>query len=154
MESCMSRSLIVILTALGGAACGAPDRQYYDPDAAGGSPGSGGSAAGGRSGGATGKGGASAGGAGTGGIGAGGIGAGGVPAPDGGSGGSVDAGPDQSSPPIVPGRPGMDIVAAGAMISSPNYKLVFSVGEGPGGNAVMRSPNYNLKAGLIGTTQP
>jgi len=151
---------LLALAALAGWAalgCGSPDREYYDPNAeagassggSAGSSGGGGASTGGaaNTGGATSTGGVTSTGGGT---------ATGGTGPDGGTGGAgpTDAGQDQYTPPVVPGRPGMDLVAAGALISSTNYKLVLSVGEGPGGNGVMTSPSYTLKAGLIGTTQP
>jgi|GEM_PF-6211632 len=65
-----------------------------------------------------------------------------------GSGGSVDPG--------VNGRPGGALVSLGARMKSPNYVLVLTVGETPGGNGelgVLTSENFQLRAGLVATTE-
>jgi len=51
------------------------------------------------------------------------------------------------------GFPGMDLVAGGTVMSSENYRLVLTAGQGPGGNGVMTSGSYRLQGGLVGTTQ-
>lgn len=129
----MSRSLaspaLVALMALVVGACSAPSREYFDPNADGG--GSGGQGTGGAGGGNNGGGGSGTGGSGTGGT---------------GIGGAGDAG--------VTGHPGMDIVTSGNVMQSANFKLLLTVGQGPGGNGVMKSTNFALKSGLPGATQP
>jgi hypothetical protein len=51
------------------------------------------------------------------------------------------------------GRPGFDSLTGGNLMTSNNYRLLLSTGEGPGGNNVMQSTNYVLLGGLIGATQ-
>ncbi|NUP08470.1 MAG: hypothetical protein HOW73_20665 [Polyangiaceae bacterium] len=62
---------------------------------------------------------------------------------DGGSGGA---------PPPEPGPPGNALVSAGDYVSSPNYKLVFTMGQSTQNQSKMTSPNYRLQGGLIGST--
>jgi hypothetical protein len=52
------------------------------------------------------------------------------------------------------GQPVFDLVSGGALMSSASYVLVTSTAEGPGGNGLMSSPSYQLRGGLVGTTQP
>jgi hypothetical protein len=52
-----------------------------------------------------------------------------------------------------PAPPGQDLVVGGVVSTSPGYKLFSTVGEGPGGNGVMSSPQHKLIGGLLGTTQ-
>jgi hypothetical protein len=51
------------------------------------------------------------------------------------------------------GHPGMDLVAGGTVMTSANYKLVLTTGQGPGGNGVMTSASYTLQGGVVGSTQ-
>jgi len=66
--------------------------------------------------------------------------------------------PPPDAAPIVlvgpQGRPGQDIVTGGAVSKSKSYILYSTIGEGPGGNGVMKSPGHKLITGLLGTTQP
>jgi hypothetical protein len=68
---------------------------------------------------------------------------------------AADVGPEISPPPPPPegGKTGMDLTAGGNVSSSPNYKLIGSLGEAPGGNSVSKSQNYTLKGGLVAATQ-
>ncbi len=56
-------------------------------------------------------------------------------------------------PPPVPGKPGFDLTTGGNTSVSNNYKLIGSVGEGPGGNVVGHSTNFTLKGGVVAGTQ-
>jgi hypothetical protein len=56
-------------------------------------------------------------------------------------------------PPPVPGKPGFDLTVGGNTSVSNNYKLIGSVGEGPGGNVVGHSTNFTLKGGVVAGTQ-
>jgi len=47
----------------------------------------------------------------------------------------------------------MDMMSGGNVMSSANYKLILSTGQGPGGNGVMKSATYRLNGGLVGATQ-
>lgn len=67
--------------------------------------------------------------------------------PDGGD-ADVDAGPKTK------GVTATATVAGGHSMKSANYQLVTTVGQGPGGNVVMSSSTYELKAGMVGVTQP
>jgi len=72
--------------------------------------------------------------------------------------GPVDAGIVEDTgpppPPPPPGKPGMAILAGGTRMKSPSYQGVFAAGESPGGNGVLSSPNFKIRGGVIGTTQP
>ncbi len=78
--------------------------------------------------------------------------------------GAVDAGPpeDADASPVfmamgagdaAQGRPGFDAVVGGNLLTSPNYSLMLTVGEAPGGNGVSVSSNYRFVGGVVGTTQ-
>lgn len=54
--------------------------------------------------------------------------------------------------PPTPGRPSGALVAGGARSSSARYVLISTLGQGPGGNAVYRSPRFRLRGGLVGVT--
>jgi hypothetical protein len=73
------------------------------------------------------------------------------------SGATTEAGAETSVPLTVqigpPAPPGQDLVVSGVVSTSPSYKLFSTVGEGPGGNGVMSSPQHKLIGGLLGTTQ-
>ena len=45
------------------------------------------------------------------------------------------------------------MMSGGNVMSSTNYKLILSTGQGPGGNGVMTSTTYRLNGGLVGATQ-
>jgi hypothetical protein len=51
------------------------------------------------------------------------------------------------------GHTATDLVSNAFKAQSPNYKIIGSLGQGPGGNTVMRSANYKLHGGLVGATQ-
>ncbi len=53
----------------------------------------------------------------------------------------------------TPGSPGQALVSGGNRMSSPNFSLILTTGEGPGGNGTASSPNYRFRGGLIGTTE-
>jgi hypothetical protein len=63
-----------------------------------------------------------------------------------------DTGPPPPPPP--PGKPGMSILSGGTKMKSPSYQAVVAAGESPGGNGVFGSPNFKIRGGVIGTTQP
>jgi len=71
----------------------------------------------------------------------------------GGTGGVAGAGGTDAGPPPAPGRPGTATLTGGALLKSPNYTLLVSVGEGPGTNGVLSSSSYTLHSGVVGTTQ-
>jgi len=60
-------------------------------------------------------------------------------------------GPDTVMPDPVAGHPGAAMVAGSVIASSPNYRLIGTLGE-PHGTPT--SPNYRLQTGVIGATQP
>jgi hypothetical protein len=47
----------------------------------------------------------------------------------------------------------MDMMSGGNVMSSTNFKLILSTGQGPGGNSVMTSATYRLAGGLVGASQ-
>ncbi len=47
----------------------------------------------------------------------------------------------------------MAMVSGGHVVRSPGYQLILSVGQAPGGNAVLVSSSYQLQSGLVGATQ-
>ena len=51
------------------------------------------------------------------------------------------------------GHPGISMMSGGVKASSTNYKAVFSLGQGPGGNNTSSSTNTKNKGGLVGATQ-
>jgi hypothetical protein len=50
-------------------------------------------------------------------------------------------------------HPGMDLVAGAVVCSSPQYKAILTLGQSPGGNTTMSSPNYRIIGGVVGATQ-
>jgi hypothetical protein len=154
-----TRLLAVLALASLAYACGGDDRSFVD-DGSGGSSGQGGSMSAGGDGGTDSSGGTSSGGsAGKGGT-AGSAGTAGA-AGSGGDGGTGGTGGSAGSggtggvvAPPDPGRPGFGTVSAGRLMTSPNYSVVASMGDSPGGNQVFKSPNYRVTGGLIGSMQP
>ena len=67
----------------------------------------------------------------------------------GGAGGEGGAG---GSPPADPGPPGNALVSAGEYVTSPNFKLVFTMGQSTQNQSKMSSQNFRLQGGLIGAT--
>jgi hypothetical protein len=53
----------------------------------------------------------------------------------------------------APAHFGSDLVSNAFVATSTHYKIVGSLGQGPGGNTVMRSANFKLHGGLVGATQ-
>lgn len=51
------------------------------------------------------------------------------------------------------GISGMDLVAGGTVMTSANYRLVVTTGQGPGGNGIQTSSSHRLQGGLVGSTQ-
>lgn len=51
------------------------------------------------------------------------------------------------------GHPAMDTVSGGTVMTSTNYRLVLTTGQGPGGNGVLTSTSYRIQGGLVGATQ-
>lgn len=51
-------------------------------------------------------------------------------------------------------RAGTAIVVDGVVATSKNFKVILTLGEGPGGNTTMKSKKHQIKQGLIGSTQP
>jgi hypothetical protein len=68
-------------------------------------------------------------------------------------GGVLDAG-DAAAEAGDLGRPGVALVSGGTVCTSPKYRMVVSLGQGPGGNAVSASPKYRFAGGVVGATQP
>lgn len=64
--------------------------------------------------------------------------------------GAVDGG---DAGPLGFGKPGGALVSGGTVCASPKYRMVVSLGQGPGGNASSASPKYRLKGGVAGATQ-
>ncbi|MCA9598088.1 MAG: hypothetical protein KC776_32470 [Myxococcales bacterium] len=46
----------------------------------------------------------------------------------------------------------MDLVSGGTVMTSSNYRLILTTGQGPGGNGVLKSTNYRLNGGFVGAT--
>jgi len=67
----------------------------------------------------------------------------------GGQGGEGGAAPQPTSPVGT----GMDWVSGGTLMSSDEYRLVLTTGQGPGTNGEMSSHNYRLYGGLVGVIQ-
>lgn len=67
---------------------------------------------------------------------------------------TADSGtPSHSTDAGVPPLTGVAAVSGGALMSSPNYQLITTTGQGPGSNATMSSRNHVLVGGVAGTTQ-
>jgi hypothetical protein len=65
-----------------------------------------------------------------------------------------DAVPDATGPgDAAQGHPGEDLVSGGALMTSSNFKLITTLAEGPGGNGVMTSSHYQLRGGLVASSQ-
>ncbi len=76
-------------------------------------------------------------------------GAGGGGTGTGGTGGTGGAG---GATPTGKGVPGGSLVSAGHVISSPKYRMVFTVGQSSPVQTNVSSPSYKLRGGLIGAT--
>jgi len=57
-----------------------------------------------------------------------------------------------SPPPPDRGSPGVDVVSAGAVSKSENYRMVFTVGQSTQNQEKMTSPSYRMQGGLIGAS--
>lgn len=70
--------------------------------------------------------------------------------------GEGGAGGEANPPVAVPlkSRAGSAIVVDGVVAKSKNFKVILTLGEGPGGNTTMKSKEHRIKQGLIGSTQP
>ncbi|MFO0551301.1 MAG: hypothetical protein U0271_23125 [Polyangiaceae bacterium] len=68
------------------------------------------------------------------------------------TGGTGGMGGEGGGPVITPGPPGQTFVSAGGVVTSPNYKLVYSMGESTINANKMSSPSYRLQGGLVGAT--
>jgi hypothetical protein len=44
-------------------------------------------------------------------------------------------------------------VAGGVSANSPNFKMVTTTGQAPGGNGTMSSPRFQIQGGVVGATQ-
>jgi hypothetical protein len=66
-----------------------------------------------------------------------------------GTGGTGGAG---GAPPTGKGMSGGSLVSAGHVISSPKYRMVFTVGQSSPVQTNVSSPSYKLRGGLIGAT--
>jgi hypothetical protein len=60
--------------------------------------------------------------------------------------------PNDAETPVEDAGEG-DAVVGGNLLTSPNYSLMLSVGEAPGGNGVSLSSHYRFVGGVVGTTQ-
>ena len=76
----------------------------------------------------------------------GGAGGGGTSTGTGGTGGAGGATPTGK------GVPGGSLVSAGQVISSPKYRMVFTLGQSSPVQTNVSSPSYKLRGGLIGAT--
>jgi hypothetical protein len=47
----------------------------------------------------------------------------------------------------------MDMVAGGIRAHSANFTLILTLGESPGGNGVAKSTLYQVRGGLVSSTQ-
>jgi len=70
------------------------------------------------------------------------------PAPD----DMAGVGPDMAQPPPTPDKGGV-VLSGGVTAKSPNYKIIMSTGQAPGGNVDTSSPSYKLKSGLPALTR-
>ena len=141
-------------------ACGGDDSAAGTPSGAGGSSGASGSTSSTMttstvaSGGKGGTGGTSSG---TAGGGAGGTtgGSGGTSVDGGADGPRFDGGGTDGSPEGggVASRPGMDFVAGGVRARSTNFTIILTLGESPGGNGLAKSTLYQVRGGLVSSTQ-
>lgn len=61
--------------------------------------------------------------------------------------------PDLATFVAAPPPKGGAIVSGGVTAQSPNYKIIMSTGQAPGGNNSAASTKYQLKGGLPGATQ-
>jgi hypothetical protein len=69
---------------------------------------------------------------------------------DGGDGGRHGDGGDGGA---IAALGGLAMVSGGVKASSPNYQLITTTGQSPGGNGTMSSPRYRLTGGVVGATQ-
>jgi hypothetical protein len=61
--------------------------------------------------------------------------------------------PDLATFVAGPPSKGGAVVSGGVTAQSPNYKIIMSTGQAPGGNNSASSTKYQLKGGLPGATQ-
>jgi hypothetical protein len=50
-------------------------------------------------------------------------------------------------------HPGLSLVPGGVVAASESFIGVFTLGQAPGGNGLSSSENYQLRGGLVGSTQ-
>jgi hypothetical protein len=75
---------------------------------------------------------------------------------DGGDGGSDagDAGTgDATGGDATGGATGTALAAAATESKSPSYSMVWTLGQGPGGNETLHSPHFQIRGGVVGATQ-
>ena len=65
---------------------------------------------------------------------------------DGGDGGTSDSG-------TLTGKTAMGLTSGGAVSHSPNYTLIGTLAQSPGGNNTSKSTNYQIRGGVVGATQ-
>ena len=70
----------------------------------------------------------------------------------GGGGTSTSTGGTGGATPTGKGVPGGSLVSAGQVISSPKYRMVFTLGQSSPVQTNVSSPSYKLRGGLIGAT--
>lgn len=70
----------------------------------------------------------------------------------GGGGTSTGTGGTGGATPTGKGVPGGSLVSAGQVISSPKYRMVFTLGQSSPVQTNVSSPSYKLRGGLIGAT--
>lgn len=66
----------------------------------------------------------------------------------------VDTGPKGDAGPTSGGYAATATVPGGVRAESASYILITTTAPGPGGNAVLQSPMYTLKGGIVSVTQP
>ena len=51
------------------------------------------------------------------------------------------------------GKTAMGLTSGGAVSHSPNYTLIGTLAQSPGGNNTSKSTNYQIRGGVVGATQ-
>jgi hypothetical protein len=55
--------------------------------------------------------------------------------------------------PLGPGVSGTSLAAGGSVSTTKKYKILWTLGQGPGGNDSSKSSKYTLRGGVVGATQ-
>jgi hypothetical protein len=71
---------------------------------------------------------------------------------DGGAGDAGDGGAGDAGPSRTRGHTATSLVSAGALLTSPNFRMVSTLGQPSMLRSVLQSPNFRLRGGLVGAS--